>query len=76
MRLLQEQAKPRDPREKDDARLASFDVARAQAKLGNKDAAFKQLEALKAAGALDAASLKEPDLESLSDDPRFAALAP
>lgn len=67
-------AKPREPRERDDKALADFDIARAQAKLGNKDAAFKQLQALKAAGALSAIELKEADFDGLRSDPRFGAL--
>jgi len=69
-------AKPRDPREKDDKALAEVDVARAHAKLGNADAAFKQLSALKAAGTLSAFDLKDADFDALRDDPRFVALGP
>src|SRR6185436_9185276 len=36
-------AKPRDAREKEDKAIAEIDIARAQAKAGNTDAAFKQL---------------------------------
>lgn len=67
-------AKPRDPREKDDKTLAALDTARAHAKLGDANAAFKQLQALKAEGALSAVELKDSDFDAIRGDARFAAL--
>lgn len=69
-------SKPRDHRERDDKALAEIDLARAHAKSGNADAAFKQLQALKAAGALSEFDLKNADFDGLRADPRFAALGP
>jgi hypothetical protein len=69
-------SKPRDHRERDDKALAEIDIARAHAKAGNADAAFKQLQALKTAGALSEFDLKSSDFDGLRADPRFAALGP
>jgi tetratricopeptide (TPR) repeat protein len=68
-------AKPRDPREKEDALLAERFMVRAQAKLGAADVALKHLAQMKAAGTLNAADLKNEDFDSVRDDPRFAELA-
>ena len=69
-------SKPRDPRERDDKALAEIDLARAHAKAGNADAAFKQLQALKAGGALSELDLKNADFDGLRSDPRFGQLSP
>ena len=68
-------AKPREHREEEDHGLAMIDLARVDAKLGDVEGAFAQLNKIKDDEKLDIFELKDADFDGIRADPRFASLS-